>query len=203
MSPANTHEAQEPTADPTPPAAGAPGWRRWALVVVTVVALGAVGFAVGRATAPDDRTTSSTTERSVGDLLAEAVALHASGMTDVAIERYDEILAVDPSNALALYNLGQITQQRGNLAGSIEYYDRALASDPSLSSAAFNRAIALRDLGRQDEAIAGFEAILADDPDSVGALFNLGNLYVSIGDAERGVPLINRAVELDPSLRGD
>jgi tetratricopeptide (TPR) repeat protein len=51
--------------------------------------------------------------------------------------------------------------------------------------------------------VAAFEVILANDPDSVGVLFNLGNLYIELGDVERGVALVNRAVELDPSLRGE
>ena len=124
-------------------------------------------------------------------------------MVDAAAERYEAILVIESENALALYNLGQISQQRGDLERSLDLYGRATAADPSLTSAAFNRAIALRDLGREDEAIAAFEAILANDPDSVGVLFNLGNMYIARGDAERGVALVNRAVELDPSLRGD
>lgn len=173
------------------------------VVVVGLLAIGLGGFLIGRATTTDTPDTTAESERSVGDLLAEAVALHSSGLTDVAIERYEAILVIDPTNALALYNLGQITQARGDLQGAIDFYDQALQSDPSLASAAFNRAIALRDSGREQDAIAAFEAILAEDPDSVGVLFNLGNLYISLGDPERGVALVNRATELDPSLRGD
>ena len=172
-------------------------------IVAGVVILAAGGFLLGRATSPESSPTTAGVERSVGDLLAEAVALHASGLTDVAVERYEMILAIEPGNALALYNLGQITQQQGDLQGAIDLYDRALQSDPELRSAAFNRAIALRDSGREVEAIAAFEAIISADPDSVGALFNLGNLLIARGDPARGVALVNRAVELDPSLRGD
>jgi tetratricopeptide (TPR) repeat protein len=172
-------------------------------LVVVLVAIGVGGFLLGRSTTPGSQGTAVESDRSVGDLLAEAVALHSSGLTDVAVERYQFILESDPSNALALYNLGQITQQRGDLQGAIDFYDRALVADPSLASAAFNRAIALRDSGRKADAVAGFEAILVADPDSVGVLFNLGNLYIELGDPERGVQLVNRAVELDPSLRGD
>lgn len=180
-----------------------PAKLRVAAIVVSLVALLGVSFFLGRFTAPGSETATVGSDQTVDELLAEAVALHSNGLTDLAVERYEAILAADPENALALYNLGQITQQQGVLNEAIELYDRALQSDPELASAAFNRAIALRDLGRVDEAIAGFEAILANDPDSVGALFNLGNLFISQGDAERGVALVNRALELDPSLRGD
>ena len=174
-----------------------------ALLGVLVLIIGLGGFLLGRATAPQDSPEQTELTASVTDLLDEAVRLHASGLTELAIDRYEAILEIEPGNVLALYNLGQITQQRGDLEGAIGLYDRALQGDPSLASAAFNRAIALRDLGREEEAIAGFEAILAADPDSVGALFNLGNLYIAQGDPARGVALVNRATELDPSLRGD
>ncbi len=176
---------------------------QWAVTALVVAAVAVAGFVLGRVTGEGGTEQAQLAERSTGDLLAEAVALHTSGLVDPAVERYEAILVLDPANALALYNLGQIAQQRGEVERSVDFYDRAVASDPSLTSAAFNRAIALRDLGREEDAIAAFEAILASDPDSVGVLFNLGNLYIARGDAERGVALVNRAVELDPSLRGD
>ena len=175
----------------------------WVLTVLLVVAVGVGGFFIGRATAPQGSDEDATSERSTSDLLAEAVALHSSGLVDAAADRYEAILVIEEQNALALYNLGQISQQRGDLERALDLYGRAIASDPSLTSAAYNRAIALRDLGREDEAVAAFEAILATDPDSIGVLFNLGNLYIELGDPERGVALVNRAVELDPSLRGE
>ena len=188
--------------DDTAPVRDGSGRRRWVVVAaVALLAVGLIGFLAGRSTAPQESALPD--DASVEELLTEAVALHSGGVIDEAAKRYEAILAVEPDNVLALYNLGQITQQRGVLPTAIEYYDRALAADPTFSTAAFNRAIALRDLGRTDEAIAAFQALLDANPDSVGALFNLGNLYISLGDAERGVPLVNRAVELDPSLRGD
>jgi tetratricopeptide (TPR) repeat protein len=195
-----------PNNDSTPVASEVPSRPEallWVLTVVLVVSVGVAGFLIGRATAPEGSEEVATIERSAGDLLAEAVALHSSGLVDAAADRYEAILAIESENALALYNLGQISQQRGEPERALDLYGRAIASDPSLISAAYNRAIALRDLGRVDQAVAAFEVILANDPDSVGVLFNLGNLYIELGDVERGVALVNRAVVLDPSLRGE
>ena len=119
-----------------------------ALFGVLVVVIGLGAFLLGRDAAPPDAPEQPEVATSVTDLLDEAVRLHASGLTDLAVERYETILEIEPANVLALYNLGQITQQRGDLEGAVSLYDRALQGDPSLASAAFNRAIALRDLGR-------------------------------------------------------
>jgi tetratricopeptide (TPR) repeat protein len=182
--------------------------RRYVVVIVVVaLLLGLLGFGIGRVTSPDTgsggQSSATSTPDSIDQLLIEAVALHSGGLVDQAAGRYEQVLVIEPNNAIALYNLGQIAQIRGALADAIGYYERAIVADPDFTSAEFNRAVALRDLGRTSEAIAAFEAIIEQDPDSVGALFNLGNLYISEGDALRGVALVNRAVELDPGLRGD
>ena len=197
--------ARDTSTEEAPGATGAWFWRRWHLVAVVVAAvvLGLVSFGIGRITTPDAQVGGGTDIGSVDQLLTEAVALHSGGLVDEASTRYEQILVIEPNNSFALYNLGQIAQLRGALPDAIGYYDRALAVDPGFMSAEFNRAVALRDLRRTDEAIAAFEAILVVDPDGVGALFSLGHLYIAEGDAIRGVPLVNRALELDPSLRGD
>ena len=139
----------------------------------------------------------------VVDPLSRALELHNAGQLDEALAAYQEILLVEPANQYALYNIGLINQTRGDNEVAIEYYDRALAADSTLTVAAYNRALALRDVGRLDESAEAFEALLLIDGENVGVLYNFGNLLISQGDVVRGTELVNRAIELDPSLRGD
>lgn len=182
------------------------------LVAAAIVALAVLvgAFLLGRATAPDATAASGgrggntqTTEPVANDPLTRALELHNAGNLAEAELLYQQVLDDDDANQYALYNLGQIAQTRGDLEIAIVYYDRALAVDPQMQSAAYNRAIALRDVGRVEDSIAAFESLLVANPDSVGILFNLGNLLISQGDVERGTELVNRAVELEPSLRGN
>ncbi len=137
------------------------------------------------------------------DPLSQALELHNAGQLDEALAAYQEILLNEPANQYALYNIGLINQTRGDNEVAIEYYDRALAADSTLTVAAYNRALALRDVGRLDESAEAFEVLLLIDGENVGVLYNFGNLLISQGDVERGTELVNRAIELDPSLRGD
>ncbi len=139
----------------------------------------------------------------VVDPLSRALELHNAGQLDEALAAYQEILLNEPANQYALYNIGLINQTRGDNEVAIEYYDRALAADSTLTVAAYNRALALRDVGRLDESAEAFEALLLIDGENVGVLYNFGNLLISQGDVVRGTELVNRAIELDPSLRGD
>jgi len=188
-------------------------WYRNPAVIVAGVVVAAVVLAVlflALRSGNDDPASSGVpTLESTGDeRLDAALALHFQGDLDGAAEIYNEILETTPNNEYALYNLGLIAQVQGSVGEAIGYYDRSLAIDPNLFAAAYNRGLALRDLGQIDEAIEALETLAAREgeltPDELGrTLFNLGNLYIAKGDAEQGVPLVERGVELNPELRGD
>jgi tetratricopeptide (TPR) repeat protein len=94
-----------------------------------------------------------------------------------------------------------IAQTNGNYPTALEYYDQALKVDQNFQPAVYNRALVLRDLGRIDEAIVELRKVVAADPKSVGGLYNLGVLLIAQGNAQEGTRLVNKAIELDPSLR--
>lgn len=179
-----------------------------ALVVGAVVLL-ALGFVAGRASAPDEASTSSATEAvapeesDAAQLLAVGMALHTSGDLNAAEEAYQRVLVLSPQDPYALYNLGLIRQTQGNLTAAIDFYTRSLASDSTLVSAQYNRALARRDSGDGAGAIADLEAVIVVQPENAGALYNLGNLKIAEGDIDGGTKLVNQAIEIDPSLRGD
>jgi tetratricopeptide (TPR) repeat protein len=58
-----------------------------------------------------------------------------------------------------------------------------------------------RDLGRTQDAIAALRKVIEADPKSVGGLYNLGVLLIAEGKVQEGTNLVNRAIEIDPSLR--
>jgi tetratricopeptide (TPR) repeat protein len=149
---------------------------------------------------PPPATSSS---QAAGDPLSQALALHNAGRLDEALVIYQELLLTEPNNQYAAYNIGLINQTRGNNEVAIDFYDRALASDGSFSSAGYNRALSLRDVGRIDDSLAQFEVLMFQDGDNASMLYNYGNLLIAQGQVEQGVELVNRAIELNPALRGD
>ncbi len=129
-----------------------------------------------------------------------ALQLHQSGQYDQALAAYRSVLETDPGSALAHYNIGQIYQVRGDLAGAVAEYNKALQANPDLVAAIYNRALAHRDQGKNADAIKGLDSVLGREPDNIGALYNLGNILIAEGRTNEGTKLVNRAIELDPSL---
>ena len=62
-------------------------------------------------------------------------------------------------------------------------------------------ALVLRDTGKVDEAVLELRKVVATDPSNAGANYNLGVLLIAGGNVKEGTELVNRAIELDPSIR--
>jgi tetratricopeptide (TPR) repeat protein len=136
-----------------------------------------------------------------GATLDQALADHAAGRLDDAKQGYTKVLAEDPDNQFALYNLCLIAQTKGENVKAEDFYRRTLAVDPSFESALFNLAIVRTDQGDTDEAIELYQRAIEVNPDNAGAHLNLGLLYLEIGKKKRRAEAeIDKAIELDPSL---
>jgi tetratricopeptide (TPR) repeat protein len=195
-------------------------------VLVALAAAGAGGFVLGNrgqtqsavtappATSPAPTTVAKASTAStvatkpapvpatgtVDELLTAALSLHVKGQLDDATAVYRAILKKDPSHVLAHYNLGQIAQTRGDNRGAIAEYDKALATDANYSPAIYNAAIAYEAIGDVTKAIEFYRRAIARDPNSAPATFRLGSLLVAQGNPVEGQPLVNHALELDPTL---
>ncbi|MGH2686778.1 MAG: tetratricopeptide repeat protein, partial [Actinomycetota bacterium] len=97
-------------------------------------------------------------------LLAEAGQLLQQGEALEAIKKYDEVLASDPDNRVALAYRGWLLVQAGLPEEGLEFIDQAIAVDPEYADARFFRGFVLRRQGKLDEALAELRAFLANDP---------------------------------------
>lgn len=186
-------------------------------VVAPTVIAAIAGFAIGRTTAPSAAAprpsigavaTSVTTvakapsavTNATDTLLQNALALHAAGKLDQAAAAYKDVLAKDPKNKYAFYNLGQIAQSSGKLDEAIAQYQLSLAQDPNYYPALYNIGLAFAAKGDHATAIESLRKALVVQPKSAGAMFNLGTLLSADGKADEGTKLIADAIAIDPSL---
>lgn len=169
-------------------------------IIVIALALLAGTFLMGRSSSSSTGTTAAASSKA-DELLATGLQLHMSGQVEQAKVVYGQVLKIDPSNAFANYNLGEISQVAGDNTTAISYYDTALATDPTLESAIYNRALALRDTGNPAEAAAELRKVLAMNANNAGATYNLGILLIAGGNVTEGTTLVNRSIELDPSIK--
>lgn len=175
--------------------------RRKKLFVVGFALLSVLGIGIGVYSQIGNGSTTSTNETMLpGNMFEVGLQLHQNGQYEQALMAYKNVLETDPGSAPVHYNIGQIYQVRGDLLGAIGEYDKALATNPELVPAIYNRALAYRDQGKNAEAIKGLETVVSREPNNVGALYNLGNILIAQGRVVDGTKLVNRAIELDPSL---
>jgi Tfp pilus assembly protein PilF len=164
--------------------------RAWCIRGALGVALAAALVACGGDSSPEERAT---------ERLDEALAAHAEGRIDEAVDGYEKVLEDEPGNQYAHYNLGLVHQQAGRNADAEREYRAAISTDPNFASALFNLAI-LRTEADPDEAEELYRSVLTLQPDNASAHLNLGFLLIEQGEEEDGQSELDDAVQLDPSL---
>ncbi len=102
----------------------------------------------------------------LGFLTSLAILHSDSGRNDLALERWEEVLALDPDQPRALLQVGNALGREGRLEEAIEVYGRLLEVMPDWSVGVLEkRATALVNMGRGDQAVADFTRALEQAPD--------------------------------------
>jgi adenylate cyclase len=127
---------------------------------------------------------------------------------DAGYRLCEQALASDPNNIRALawlsakflysVNYGRSADREGDLKRGNELVSQALALDPNYARAHALRGGILRGQGRLDEAIAEHERALALDPALVTADSGLGLDYLYLGQFEKSLEYLDKAIRLSP-----
>ena len=132
--------------------------------------------------------------------LTKALQAHAAGNLTEATTLYNEVLASDPTNKYALYNLGLIAQTRNDFTTADADYQKALKTDPNFVPALFNIAIIRTKQKRVQDALSLYAKVLQLDPKDAAAHLNYGFLLQQTGHSTEGQAELQKAVQLDSTL---
>jgi tetratricopeptide (TPR) repeat protein len=168
-----------------------------ALAVAASLAL--AGCTADPSDGPSASSSSAPGTVSVADLLQLGIASAQAGDIDQARATFETVLAVEPGNAFANYNLGVLAQQEGDTAAAIAYYDAAIATDPNFTSAMYNKAILL-EASDPDAAIELYRQIVSINDQAATAYFRLSLLLEAQGDTAGATEARDKALAIDPSL---
>ena len=111
----------------------------------------------------------------------------------------DNVLALDPANLYAHYNLGLIAQRRGEEAAALRAYDQALEADPDFGPALYNKGI-LTEGSDLDAAVELYRRAVEADPNFAPAFMRLGFALIHLGRRDEGATYLEKGVGLDPSM---
>ena len=117
-------------------------------------------------------------------LKAKLLEVFSSSM---AYDVYEEIAEIDPDNTEALFNMGRISEQQ------FYEYHNSFMNYESGSSISYND-YAYKFFSRAEKE---FRRAIKSDPGRTDSYVYLSYLYSEVGEFEKGIPLLNRVIQLD------
>ncbi len=138
-------------------------------------------------------------------LLARAKANPTSGDLAEARKAFEDELAVDPTNANAAYELGEMDRTAGDFDSARRRFEQAVAHYPAFEQALVGLGRTLVGVGRPADALRPLEAAVKMNPDSVVAYYQLAQAYRALGNMarhERALADFNRARSLASQRKG-
>jgi len=107
-------------------------------------------------------------------VFAQAQAAEEQGDAESAERLYRRVMRMDPADAAAAFNLGNVLRASGRNTEAEGAYRAAVKADPDFAQAWYNLADFLDDQRRTSEAVDLLKCALAADPDYADAIFNMG-----------------------------
>lgn len=132
-------------------------------------------------------------------LVEKGLAELDAGNTAAAKVTFENVIAIDPANAYAHYNLGVIAQEQGRDQAALESYDEALVDDEAFAPALYNKAI-LTETSDLDAAVELYRRAVAADPEMAAAHMRLGFALLHLGERAEGEKYLGIGLSLDPSM---
>jgi len=126
----------------------------------------------------------------------KAKTLLVFGLRAKAHEVFQEILDINPADALALNSLAYEELNNRRLVQSLSYFERALVQTPHNANAHFNVGFVCEELGRSQEAEIAFKAAIQLDEKLDRAWYGLGLVLVRQRRFEEALMAFKRNTEL-------
>ncbi|HUO23761.1 MAG TPA: sulfotransferase [Caulobacteraceae bacterium] len=132
-------------------------------------------------------------------LLASGAALARQGRLNQAEAVFRQLLAAEPDQADARYNLGVVLRDQGRMVEAEAAFRAALQVRPGHAESWNNLGQALLARKAAMAAAQAFRQALALKPDHARALNNLGAAMLDLGSLDAAVDAFRRAIDLNPA----
>ena len=130
------------------------------------------------------------------------LALLEKGDTAGAEAQWRRVLELSPGDPAASEALGGLYLAQGRPEKALEVYRELLRDNPAHESLArLGMARAYLAMGEVDSSYAQAVMVLTTSPFAAEAWYILGVFYAQLGDDQRAVEALRKAVELDPNMK--
>ena len=117
---------------------------------------------------------------------------------DQAMENYNKILAINPQDAMAYFNIGTIFSENKEFDAAIENYQNCLKVNPNHAEAYDSMGNALKAQGNLTSAIEKFSQAINLKPNFAQAHYNLGVVLLEKGKFLLSIESCEKAVKIKP-----
>ena len=107
-------------------------------------------------------------------------------------------IEVQPQDANAYFEQGNVYQSKGDYEHAIEAFNRAIELKPDYADAYYDRGVVYGKKSDYDRAIDDFNKAIDLNPDYADAYYNRGVLYYKQSDYDRAIEDFNKAIDLNP-----
>ena len=140
----------------------------------------------------------ATVDDRVDQLHAEASSAEANGDLPTAIEKYQQILKLNPRLGPAYNNLGALYFKQGQFRDAVEVLERGLKVNPSMASASALLGLALFQMGDFAKARPHLEAAVKANPNDNNAELTLVNDLTKLGDFQSAATHLQQLARRQP-----
>lgn len=122
------------------------------------------------------------------------------GMIDKAIEGFNEVSKMDPTNMEAFLRLAQCYKEQGKYDEAIKYFRKAASSKANLPEVHNGLGTIYKDMGRVEEAYEEFKLALELDPEDAAAINNIGWYYQQKLHIDKAMEYYHQALKLNNNM---
>lgn len=135
-------------------------------------------------------------EKKETKIFGEAIQLLEKREYSYSIEKFMEVLKINPDNSRAYFLLGRISTQQGNIADAIHCLEKSLEKDPLLLESYYLLALLRLEDNNVQEAITLFKKVIYINPKFVLAYYHLGTIYKKQKETALAIKMFANVKEL-------
>ncbi|MGQ0376977.1 MAG: tetratricopeptide repeat protein [Nitrososphaerota archaeon] len=139
------------------------------------------------------------TDSQINEWSSIGLSLMQEGKFVQAIEYFDKILEIEPTDSIALGNKGAALTQLNKHEEALLIYDRALQVDPTNTNILNNKAATLFNLRKIDESLQTLDKILEIEPNNVNVIILKGKVLSEAQRYSEAFSIFKKALEIDPT----
>ncbi len=143
------------------------------------------------------------TAPTAAQLIDQGLFHHRQGEFALAMERYTQVLRIDPQNPDALYYVALVACHESQFQQGIDLARRSLAFRGGQARAHNLIGQALHRMGQIKDALASFDMALECDAKFADAYGNRANMLSELGRPAEALSSFDRALELNPNSATD